>query len=472
MLKDFLYNFSGKIGATLIGSFRSIIVPRFLGPELYGLLSLFGLFRTFLGFLDLGISAAYYHHMADLRVKKDAGRNFQTETSKYFSAQVLVNVCGIILAIIAAIFFYPKYKHQSGIYIVGICSIIITHCVVRLSSLSRRQAILEKRFKFIAAVTLLESLVGSLFAMIGAIFYSLIGVLFVQPIEQITSCIVYVKKTGGLPSFKIDFRESWKILKSSFRYFYGSFSFVILRYSDRILTISLLSIESLGYYAFSHTLSEHVKLFIASIHEVITPRITEQIAKAGKVADLVYEIEKETRLLFGIILFLTGNAFILSGLIIYILPKFGSSIEVFRILIISLTAALFAFYPSLLMQSKRVGKAAVLSNISIVSSILNIGVSYTLIIHGYGIVGVAIGTLISNIVLTIFCFFYIHYFVLEKGLSVSYYGFLAGPFAILGLLYFFRDESVSVLFILFNIMFLFLHGRNLKGYIKLIRIKG
>tara|TARA_B100001964_G_C14185860_1_gene578591 strand:+ start:129 stop:1547 length:1419 start_codon:yes stop_codon:yes gene_type:complete len=471
MVKDFLYNFSGRIGSVLIGFVRSIVVPRFLGPELYGVLSLFGMFRVSLGFLDLGIKTAYYHHMADVLVKKKAEDNFRTETSNYFSTQIVVNICGIILTIFAAIYLYPKYEKQSALYIVGICSIIVTHCLSQLHSLARKQTILQKRFKFMATVTLLESFLGSLFAIIGATLYSIVGVLIFQPIEHLASCIVYLKKTGGIPSFKLDLRKSWKILKNSFRYFYGSLSFVILRYSDRVLTISLLSIESLGYYTLAHAISEHIKIFIGSIHEVATPRITERIASVEKITDLVDELEEQTSLLFGITLFLMGNAFIFSELIIYLLPKFGSSIEVFRILIIGLTVGLSSFYPTVLMQSKRVGKAAVLSNISIVSSIINIGVSYTLIIHGYSIIGVAIGTLISHIVRTSFCFFYIHHFVLEKGLSASYYGYLAGPIAIFGLLYFFRDEPIWFLLLFFYTIFLFAYSRDIKECIDLARKK-
>ncbi|HJP19814.1 MAG: hypothetical protein CMD96_06755 [Gammaproteobacteria bacterium] len=469
MVKDFLYNFSGRIGSVLIGFVRSIIVPRFLGPEMYGLLSLFGLFRIFLEFLDLGISNAYYHHMADLRVKKNANKNFQTETSKYFSAQVLVNVCGIILAIIAAIFFYPKYEKQSAIYIIGICSTIVSHCALRLQSLARQQTIIEKRFKLIAAILLLESFAGSLFAMIGAILYSIIGVLIFQPVEHVVSCIAYLKKTGGVPSFKFDLMKSYRILKNSFCYFYGSLSFVILRYSDSVLIVSLLNVESLGYYALAQAINGNVKLFVHSIHDVLTPDATARIAKAEKVTDLVVDIENQSRLLSGVYLFISANAFILSSILIYLLPRFDDSIAVFKIIVISLTASYFTFYPSLLMRSKRIGKAAVYSNFSIISSIINVGVSYALIIRGYDIIGVAIGTLSANIATTILCFFYIHFFVLEKRLSLSYYASFVGPIATLGTLFFYRSEPMWVLFITFYITFLFLYHRSLKDCINLIR---
>ncbi|MFQ5443571.1 MAG: oligosaccharide flippase family protein, partial [Nitrospinales bacterium] len=445
MLKDFLYNFTGRIGAILIGLLRTFVVPNLLGPVYYGLLNLFGIFRTFLGFLDLGTSTAYYHHTADVMVKENAEETVRKETSNYFSTQIWINGIGITLALFIAYLLYPRYSDHSSIYITGIGSIILSHCFFRLNALARQQVLLEKRFKLMAGVTLLESAVGTLFAIIGAVTLSLVGVLIAQPLEQLVSCVAYLRKTGGIPRIRWNLKESWNILKFSFRYFYGSLSFVILRMADRILIAGLLTMESLGYYSLAHAISENVKTFIASLHEVLNPRITQKIASAEKLTDLTDEIQSQTRLLFGLILYLNANALILSKAIIYILPKFGDSIEVFRILIISLTVALFALYPSLLINSRRVGKAAVQSNATIVSSLVNVSVSYSLILMGYGIIGVAIGTLLSNILMTAFSFAYMHFYILEKQIPASYFGSMLIPFAILAILYYFRDESIWVL---------------------------
>jgi O-antigen/teichoic acid export membrane protein len=163
---------------------------------------------------------------------------------------------------------------------------------------------------------------------------------------------------------------------------------------DRILISIFLEDIQLGYYGFSSNFFKGVRIIGVAVSMMVLPRIVKSFAKQDYQQMLRYSVIQQWSS-FG----LMGIASIITGICLYymipmFMPEFESSLRVSYILLGVATLIPLAFYPHIL---NTIGKQKVYLMTQIFGIGLNVIISTSFIYLGYGIDGVALGSLISMV---------------------------------------------------------------------------
>jgi O-antigen/teichoic acid export membrane protein len=182
--------------------------------------------------------------------------------------------------------------------------------------------------------------------------------------------------------------------------------FIILRSVDRLIIAAFLSKENLGFFGVGTIISGLIYFSFADVvRSVYAPRIMERLGQSESKLVLVDYLLQPTLIIAYLTPVIIGTLYMAIHIpIVYYLPDYTPAIGVVRIL------SLGSFFISIAMISMIVIVALNLQfNLLFIMSaiiLLNATFSYTFILAGMGIKGVAIGTCLSYFILSFICLLY------------------------------------------------------------------
>lgn len=418
---------------TVIGLILTPMIVRSLGPEQYGMWALAYGFIGYFGLLDLGMSAAVFTHMCYALTADDheeARRIYRTGMA-IFGTSGLIIAAGTLVLTATVGHFYHSHGPTLAI-------------VVLLAGLSAAMTFpMRTPFGILTAgshfditsglliLTALLRVVGTLIVLhfhYGVIALTMVSVVANIPTNALALIIVKIKypfiRIFDRPRFEET--TTGKLLKFGFPVLFGQIADRLRMQTDTLTVSFFLGLSAVAHYNIATTLAMYYMDGIVAIIGVLGSVLCIQ-RSANDNAGLRQSVFGGTRLgicaagfvLFGIIAW--GHAFIFRWMGDLYLDAYPVLVvlAVAMFLDVSQSTSVNALYATLN------SKAYAVLNVS--EAVANLGLSLALA-RPYGMMGVAVGTLIPCIVVRLF----VQPFVVQHyvGISVRDYFKVSVPTAL------------------------------------------
>ncbi len=267
IVTNFIWRFSERVGAQVVGLLVSFILARLLEPTVYGTIALVNVFLTILQvFVDSGLGTA-------LIQKKEAD---QVDFSSVFYFNILMSIVIYIALFFAAPLIADFYDNQEMIAIIRVVSVIVLISGVRgiQQAYVSRTGEFKKFFVSTLIATLLSAVIGIYMAYNGFGVWALVA----QSISSaaIGTVILWVT-VKWRPTLQFSFERlkgllgyGWKILGSSL---------IISIYANlrQLLIGKIYTTEDLAYYNKGNEIPNKIVPNIeASVTSVLLPAVSQQ----------------------------------------------------------------------------------------------------------------------------------------------------------------------------------------------------
>ncbi|MBW1895047.1 MAG: polysaccharide biosynthesis C-terminal domain-containing protein, partial [Deltaproteobacteria bacterium] len=253
-------------------------------------------------------------------------------------------------------------------------------------------------------------------------------------------------KVREIPNIQISPHVILGLLKIGFPIMLIGLMFILLRSVDRIIIAVLLSKQMLGYFAIGTIVSGLIYLSIADIVKVIFgPRIMENLGNTGDINLIKKYFIEPTIIIAYFTPFLVGTLYLGIHIPIkYFLAKYFVAIGVIQILVLGSFFLAIVMLPLLVCVS--LNKQVNIIFLMLIAIISDAILSYTFIVYGWGLEGVAIGTGISYFILSFISLLYaLKQFNVKLDEYIKLFALIYAPFLYAFCLLFILDN-----FIIFN----------------------
>jgi O-antigen/teichoic acid export membrane protein len=433
-IKNLTANWVGHGANLLVMFFLSPYILHSLGVTEYGIWQLLTVLTGYMGIMDLGIRASTGRYIVFYLGKNEYDKideTIRTGLGLYACISIFILIAGVLLGI-----FFPDifdtvpekfYKIILIIFPILAVNVWISAFGSIISSLlgaherfdlARSADLIMLSLRTVLTIVALEmnmGLLGLTLAVILSNFFALFANLFFA-----------YKIHNKLKFWPFLFKK--ERIKELYNYGIGAFiiaaSMRILGQTDLFLAGYLIDIKSVSIYSVGAMLILYLKTFVYQINKTFFPPLQKSIS-AGKFDDMNLILRKiiKANLIVGMLLYIGcfsyGRVFI--KLWMYDPAKFPmdnviTASEIMAILALAKLFLLFgSFSRSLLSASGFIGFAA---NMTILEAVLNLILSILLVIKfNMGVHGIALGTLISHLVIQ--SFFLPYYSCKKAGINMS-----------------------------------------------------
>ena len=380
--KERLFFFISHILYNIVLFIVAIIAAKIAGPEKWGLITLLMLVATYSGFLTLGINNGMGITLP-LAIGKNDDSNILKIKSTVFTA-LFITLIPIGISQFILIYYWQKPLIDWVILFGFTLSFqLLTYFKIQLRSYEN-----FKLFTLAYFVQIISLSIGLLGLIQGCHYLVIVG------LGNLIAGLFIWLKINVKPSFQIHKKSLIQILKIGLPVMTAGIVGELLLSVDRILISIFLEDIQLGYYGFSSNFFKGVRIIGVAVSIITLPRIVKSFAKQDYQQMLRYSVIQQWSSLG-----LMGIASIITAISLYYLvpifmPEFESSLRVSYILLGVATLIPLGFYPHIL---NTIGKQKVYLITQIFGIGLNVIISTSFIYLGYGIDGVALGSLISMV---------------------------------------------------------------------------
>jgi O-antigen/teichoic acid export membrane protein len=393
--------FVSTIITFILGFLYMIYIARYLGPEVYGILSFAIAFTIIFGILaDLGLSQLMVRELS--RDKSLA--------SKYLGNTIVMKIIASIITFLLIILIV-NLIHETIINMVVIYLIALSVLINSFSQIFYSVFQSYEKMEFLGIGSVLSSILLFSFALL-AMYYKF-DVVFFAFIYLLVSIIILVFNMTIcfwkfiLPRKEIDL-NFWKfvLLESIFFVLTGVFTQIYFNIDSVMLSL-MISNEAVGFYTAAYKLI-FILLSIPSVLIIsLFPLMSKHFQSAQNILKLEYE--KIFKFLFILALFLFLFGFIFADKIILIIygSNYIPSIRALQILIFVLPIIFLTYLFGTLLGA--INKQRFVAIVTGTSAVLNI-ILNILLIPKFSYFGASFATVITEIAVFILMFSYISKF--------------------------------------------------------------
>jgi len=408
--RNVLANWATYFASGAVSFFLTPFIVRHLGNSVYGVWVLLVSMTGYLGFLDLGIRGAVTRYVAKFHSESDHEKSSQTVSSAY-GLFCGLGALAILVAVIFAIFVLPHFKIPPSYQKAAQVVVVIAGVNVAVSLIS---GVVGGVIVGLQRFDLLNSIaIGGIAIRSTAIVLALrsgMGLVSLALIQL--GCTVYELSLGVLLSRKL--YPELRIATGNVRrahvgmiFSFGVFAFLLhlsnyfIFYTDALVIGAFLPVSMITFFAIGGNLTIYGRDLVGGFSRTITPLASKLEVRADR-EELKQEILNQARYCamamwpIFVTFIIRGHAFIglwmgpsyaeLSGHVLWILSVpwlFGTGVSVVASAMLGIS------------QHKRVvpfGLAEGLSNL-----VLSIA-----LVKSMGVVGVAWGTALPNMAISLF----------------------------------------------------------------------
>ncbi len=392
--KNTLIIFSGNLISSILGFICITLISRTLGPEEFGLFSLFSsLTITIAGFTDFGLTTAFvnkYSSSTDLDMKKSL-------MHLLFKIEIGIGICILILG---GLFYILRNTFGfAENYELTITTLLVVVCAAFISSSAYIIMILQAKQKFIAlSVWNLFQALGKIifigiFLLIGSL--TALNSIFIYTFISVIAFVVGVIYVRWEKEKRHDFPAN-KLLPDLFKYSkWIMLSFMITSLSGRLEIYALSFFKdsyNVGIYSAAFQIALIYSILLSSMNIVFLPRLSEMKTKAEYIS-----FAKKVFKLSSILFLLSLPLFFVARDIIIIVFGYGyiDSVQIFQIILIGYLFSLFAGPISTFFYAWK--KPFVLTILNLMQLVIAVSLN-VILIPKYGPVGAAFAWLSSSMV--------------------------------------------------------------------------
>ena len=398
LLQDATLFSASLLLSRLLLSIRGIIIPRVLGPNLYGIYNGVLILPDFIDHFHFGSLSALKREIPFCYGKNDfnQAQRIRNLVFSQYMGSVLIST---FIIFCAATFFLSD--HYSPLFIHAlwlVCPLIVLQTMVDayLENLLRT----DNRFDILSRSEIFKSLVGFLIMLVLIWYWHLYGLIASMILASSLKGIYIYNKTDYHFSLVWDFKELKRLLKIGFPIIFGVILLTFFNSQDRILIVRYLDTQQLGYYALALTFSKFLLIIQNGVYSVLEPKIYRLYGETGEVGDLkkiVWEPILIMTLLYPLIL---GIAYLSVPYVIHILlPKYLPSLICIKIMILG--SFFFIYTEGFYTFIVAINRQGLIVKITGLGILFSIALNYFFIQLGWGIEGVALGTVGTNMIMGI-----------------------------------------------------------------------
>ncbi|MGE4519328.1 MAG: oligosaccharide flippase family protein [Desulfobacteraceae bacterium] len=428
-----------NLGANWFGLFANMLVLFYLSPFVintlgkveYGIWSLLTVFTGYLGILDLGVKASTGRYVTLYIGKNDyksADEVIRTSLTFFGLLSLLIFFVSVVLGFMFPLFFKSIPSDYYLLIKILLPALALNIWATTLRALVASVLVAHDRFDFINiidfAVLMLRTIATVVVLKAGYGIIGLTGVVILCNILGFILTYFVSKKIWGFLRL-LPWYFSSRRLKQLFGYgvaaFLSSVAMKVIGQTDLILVGSFISVSAVTVYSVGAMMVYYSTNFVGFIGITFFPPVQRAVAqkKYGEVKWL-YRRQVRLALIFGIPLYVGFITFSEDFIRLWMLSDnfpLMSVIQASQIMIILSVSKIFYVFT---LGSKEVlnasGSVKISSTISVIEAVLNLLISFILVyFFEYGLLGVALGTLVARIFVSSIAF---PYYVCKKlGLS-------------------------------------------------------
>lgn len=410
VLKNVLMNWAGYLASILIGFLVSPFVVHHLGNELYGVWSLIVSLTGYLGLLDLGVRGAVTRYVARFHTQGsdiDSSKLISSALAVFAGAGLLAIAISAGLAFLAMDrLLIPRELLSAARIVVCLAGVTVASSLVGgvfggvVAGLQRFE--LTNLAETGVSVGRAISIVLALHWGKGIVTLGILQLLFSVAAGSVNLCIsfkLYPKLHVGVS------RLSSEHLRMIFSY--GVYSFLLqafvylILYTDAVVIAAFLPITMVTFFAIAENLISYSKRLVGGMTTPMTPLASQLQARGGheELRQVIIDWSRYATslgLAIGITFLIRGSTFI--GL--WMGPAYTSlSGRVLQVLTIGLIPAASFSVPWAVTFG--IGRHRALVPVYFIVAVTNLGLSIALI-KPLGIVGVAWGTAVPELLVSVF----------------------------------------------------------------------
>ena len=388
-----IYGFGRALGR-FIAIFLVPIYTRIFNPEQYGIIELIGVSFTFLGlFLNLGLDTAMFFYFNEEKSELERKKTLGTVLILKIGTNILVSLILILVAHKFSNFLFNSVEYRIFIVLAAI-TLIFTNISSYFSNVFRINH-QPWRYMYISVTNVIISVIISI-TLVVILKMGLFGAYLASLSTAIIIFILSFILGNKYISFKFSLSRLIELLKYGLPLIPGSISIWVMNAGNRYFINNYLDLNQLGLYSIGFRIASIVTFFAFAVRMALGPAIYD-IAKK----DEALEIYSKLFILYSTFfyfLILLVSIFGREILTVLTTEQFIPGESVIFYLAVSAAAFGMAQITSigLAITKKTIHMSWPIMVGAVIALILNI-----LLIPRFGIIGAAIATMVSLIVINI-----------------------------------------------------------------------
>jgi O-antigen/teichoic acid export membrane protein len=388
IVKDLKHYVSATIFGQGFSIIRSIFIPILFSPAQLGIWNLLNVLLGYFANAHLGLLHGMNKEIPFLREKKDY-KNIDLIKDSVFWINLLLSI--IVFLILLSASFFVDTTYRKYLFILSIAGFLQLIYVYYFSLLRA-----DLKFDIVSKGVLGFSILTTFFILIITSFFSdkLLGAIFSLTISYLLIVIFWALKSNYNFKFKINIPVLKKVFLIGLPLIILGFMDSIVMSVDRWVIASKLTKVQLGYYAIAVMSCNLLALIPSSISSVLFPRMLEKYAVKNDARDLYSLVIEPMNLIAILMLLLICFSVVLLPLIINVfIHKYIPSIFIIEIFLFGSFFVAMSYLSGTFLIC--INKQGILIKIQIISAISILILDTIFLNLGYGLKGIAIGTIIG-----------------------------------------------------------------------------
>ncbi len=372
----------------VLGFVLAFLRPKLLGPDDFGLWTLLRLAPTYTNFAHLGTRDAL-RYLTPYHKGRNEQQRVEAMEQTVFTFSFVTNLVIAVGLLTAAFVLTPGSKASWGLGAMAVVTLLAwlyEHLLVVLKGHEEFSLVTRSNYFYMTVVFLLTIPALLLFK-----FY---GLLISVPLAYLIT-VIYMRRNDTI-RLRFGFHRPLlrQLLRSGFPIMALAFLIGVINTLDRFLVSFLLGVEQTGYYGLAALVIGFLMDTPGAAREVMEPRLMKTKDGLDPVSMALRYIFDPLRNTAYLMPFLIGPVFLLMpSLVEFLLPRYQASVQVAQVLTIgafffALTHPLRAVLVARSWQVRAVPLA-------LAAIVVNVAVSVALVEAGFGVTGVAAGTVVS-----------------------------------------------------------------------------
>ncbi|MHC1681698.1 MAG: lipopolysaccharide biosynthesis protein [Clostridiaceae bacterium] len=380
-----------KYVALAFGFLKGIVMARYLGPELFGVLGNLLLILNYTLYANFGIFNSMNRNYVLYKDKDENKANDVIKTS--FTATLFISITFLAIGIGSTFI----YKGSLGAYLLLVFIVAITEQYRQFFTNYFR---LVDNYRAINNIELINNVLSLGLIVLIIAKFQIYGVLYGMLLSGIF-LVGYGIYNYKLRGFKIDYPILKSLIIIGVPLLIYNLGYYIMQTIDRLVIIKYLQYDDLGYYTFASQIVSATLVFVNSILFLYYPKAIKQFnISENKIEEVKKRIISYTKAIeifcVGLIL---GGYLVIEPFISIVVPKYQSSVFLFRILILGVVINVLSYFANVYIVSNN--KQFYLVKLQVFAIIINFVFDFLMIKLGYELKGIVIANFATNMIYSI-----------------------------------------------------------------------
>jgi O-antigen/teichoic acid export membrane protein len=375
---------------------RGLVAARVLGPQAYGAWNALQIMMDYGAIAPFGSQQGLDQMVPPRIVAEDPVALRRAKRAAIFNILVF---SGVFVAICLGWVLARHSKVFDAWGLGGLALALV--CVLSINVSNYQTSIMRSHgdFTTMSGWLVIQGATGGVLGLAALPFFGAWGLLWGWVVGCVAALVFSSVRSRALaPIEPTPSRESFELVRIGLPMFAFTASTMAMRNLDRIIILRSLGTQDLGYYSLSVMVLTMLLYMPDAVSYVLYPRILSDYGRSGRrpesIRPLVERVLQASSILVPA---LAGISYLFARpMVVVLLPKFLPGVDAMRVLCFGAVALAFTNFTSIVLMT--LGRQAFLIPAAIVGIALYAVFDLAAVRMGYGITGVAWGTLLAYVV--------------------------------------------------------------------------